>query len=93
MINTELARKELEKQKDLSFEEIWNLVKESIKIEISKKREDFSDEQIKSDFYLSMLKDFKLLMIGENKWSLRKNYTLEQIHEIETNIFGEELNK
>lgn len=40
------------------------------------------------DFYIQMIQDIRFLSLGQEKWGLRENYTLNEINRINASIFG-----
>ncbi len=77
MLRTDAVIKLLKTNKDtMSFENIWNAVKEETIASVTKEQEEIS---IKSDLYMSMMEDQTLIMVGDNAWGLKESFSYEEI--------------
>ncbi len=89
MLKTDAVIKLLKQNKEpMSFDDIWTNVKEDTMSTINKEQE---ENVVKSDMYISMMEEQQLLMIGENKWTIKENYSFEEVHNIEKTRMTEEL--
>lgn len=90
MLNVDLAINFIKKNGAKKFDLIWENIKKDLfnEIETNKK-----EAEIKSDFFISMINDEKLIMIGNEIWDLRENYSLKEIEDININVFGSQIEK
>ncbi|CRX37070.1 / / hypothetical protein / 559679:560059 Reverse [Candidatus Hepatoplasma crinochetorum] len=90
MLNVDLAINFIKENGAKKFDLIWNNIKKDLfnEIETNKK-----EAEIKSDFFISMINDEKLIMIGNEIWDLRENYSLKEIGVINVNVFGSQIEK
>lgn len=90
MLNVDLAINFIKENGAKKFDLIWNNIKKDLfnEIETNKK-----EAEIKSDFFISMINDEKLIMIGNEIWDLRENYSLKEIEDININVFGSQIEK
>ncbi len=80
MLRTDAVIKLLKNNKtEMSFEDIWQNVKEQTIASISKEQDEIT---IKADLYTSMLEDQNLIMVGDNKWNIKSSFSYEEIAEI-----------
>ncbi len=80
MLRTDTVIKLLKNNKEtMSFEDIWNSVKDETIASISKEQDEIA---IKSDLYMSMMEDQTLLMVGDNTWGLKETFSYEEIEQI-----------
>lgn len=88
MIRTDKIVKLVKESKDpLTFDEIWNAVGKEIMEELGE-----TDEIVtKTDLYLAIMDDPKIIQVGENTWDLRSNYSFEKAQEIVRTRMTEEL--
>ncbi len=90
MLKTDTVIKLLKKEKKaMTFDDIWKTIKEETMSSLSK--EGIEEFQAKSDLYMSLLEEQKLIMIGENKWDLKENFSHDDIALIERTRMTEEL--
>lgn len=90
MLNTNVVIDLLSKEETLAFEKIWTKVKKDLLDELNS---DKSEARIKADFYVSLLQDERLIMLGNNVWSLKSNYNLHESEDISKKILGDELQR
>lgn len=88
MLNINLVEKLLENSKPLEFEKIWSKVKDDLLKDLQKTKDE--EIKVKNDLLLSMIQDEKLIMIGNNTWSLRNKYSTAQQEKINSSILGSE---
>lgn len=77
MIKIDPVLKLLKKEKEMSFEDIFNNVKNDITFKYE------TEAELKADLFVSMLDTKLFIMIGNNKWGFRENYSIEEIANIE----------
>lgn len=53
---------------------------------LTKKNKDVSN--LASDLYIDLLQDIRFISLGKQKWSLRENFTLNEINKITSSMFG-----
>lgn len=51
-------------------------------------KKDSSVKNEASDLYLEILQDIRFLSLGKQKWSLRENFTINEVHKITSSMFG-----
>ncbi len=87
MLETNSAVKFIEsRKKSVSFEDIWTNVKKET---ISSLGKEFPEEVIKSDLYLSLIEDERVIMVGNNTWELKSRRSLNEVLEIEKSLTEE----
>ncbi len=80
MLRTDAVIKLLTKNKEeMSFDNIWINVKDETLSTITKEQE---ESIVKSDLYMSMMEDQRLIMVGDNKWNLKDSYSYAEIEDI-----------
>ncbi len=89
MLRTDAVIKLLKNNKsELSFDEIWNNVKEETIASISKEQD---ENIIKADLYTSLLEDQNLIMVGDNKWNLKSSFSFEEVEQIKKSRITEDI--
>ncbi len=89
MLRTDAVIKLLKKNKTrMSFDDIWTNVKEDT---MKSTTVDFEEAQVKADLYMSMLEDQALLMVGDNNWDLKENFSFDEANQIVKTRMTEEL--
>jgi len=87
MLETNSAVKFIEsKSKPVSFEDIWKNIKKET---INSLGKEFPEEVIKSDLYISLIEDERVIMIGNNVWDLKSRRSFNEIIEIEKTLTEE----
>ncbi|NQX83328.1 MAG: DNA-directed RNA polymerase subunit delta [Mycoplasmataceae bacterium] len=73
MLKTDMIIKLLKNtKKPMTYDVIWD----KVKIEVMDSfKEDLDEFAIKTDLYMSLLEDEKLIMIGDNTWDLKEKYS------------------
>lgn len=80
MLRTDTVIKLLKSnKKPMTFEEIWKGIKVETMDSISV---DSDEAQVKSDLYMSIMEDPDVIMIGDNKWDLKENFSFEEVNQI-----------
>ncbi len=80
MLRTDAVIKLLKtKKEEMSFDDIWTNIKEETLSTISKEQE---ESVVKSDLYMSLMEDQRLIMVGDNKWNLKESYSYSEIEDI-----------
>ncbi len=79
MLKTDAVIKLLKKEKQLSFDAIWNSVKDETIASISIEK---NENEIKTDLYMSLMEDQTFIMLGDNNWGIKASYSYEEIDEI-----------
>ncbi|BDV03759.1 MAG: hypothetical protein HPPSJP_4800 [Candidatus Hepatoplasma scabrum] len=90
MLSVDLAIDFIKKNGAKKFDVIWTNIKKELfdQIDTIKK-----EPEIKSDFFISMINDEKLIMLGNEIWDLKENYSLQEIEDIKVNVFGSQIEK
>ncbi|BDU67383.1 MAG: hypothetical protein TYPL_0360 [Candidatus Tyloplasma litorale] len=88
MLKTEEVIKILKSnKKPMLFNDIWKKVKKEITSSLNNEVNEFA---IKSDLYLSLMEDPKLIMVGNNKWDIRDKYSYSEIESLNKTLLIEE---
>ncbi len=87
MLRTDAVIKLLKKQRELSFDEIWETLREETMSSLSKELDEMT---VKSDLYMSLMEDQTFIMTGENRWALKSAYSYATIDEIKKSRVTEE---
>ena len=85
MIDTSLVIKYLEKHGKTSFEQIWEKISPKLLKQFDKIKD---DNELKTNLFSSMIENFKLIMIGNNVWDLKINYTIGEVEDINNSLLG-----
>lgn len=90
MLNVDLAIDFITKTGKKKFSEVWDHVKDDLFLEIKTIKK---EANIKSDFFISMMNDERLIMIGDDIWDLKEKYSLSEIEDINIKVFGNQIEK
>ncbi|AHK22628.1 hypothetical protein [Candidatus Hepatoplasma crinochetorum] len=90
MLNVDLAIDFITKTGKKKFSEVWDHVKDDLFLEIKTIKK---EANIKSDFFISMMNDERLIMIGDDTWDLKGKYSLSEIEDINIKVFGNQIEK
>lgn len=73
MLKTDPIIKLLEDKKEsMEYNSIWENVKKEV---IESLKNNLEESIIKTNLYMSMLEDERLIMIGDNNWDLKNKYS------------------
>jgi DNA-directed RNA polymerase delta subunit len=71
----------------VSFDTIWTKLGVEITESLGK---EMPEEVVKSDLYMSLIEDERIIMVGQNEWALREAYSLSELSAIEKTVETEE---
>ena len=87
MLETKKVLEFIETNGKSSFEDIWKSISSSLEKISSSSGEEIDLNTIKADIYLSMIRDFKLIMTENNIWDLKSNYSLSEVSKIQNSYY------
>ena len=89
MLRTDEVREILkENGKPLSFDDIWKKIKSVV---IDSIEREYDESRLKSDLYISLMEDSRIIMVSGDKWDLKEKYSLKDQDLIDKTILTEEL--